>query len=100
METYLKGATQAIGPTITEDEQQELIAQARVVSGEIADAASQDLISAEDAEDLTALTARVNSTRRRIEDVEAFNVVEKKTQKLTIKLNDSDRDKKSTEAAL
>ncbi len=70
VETYLKGATQAIGPTITEDEQQELIAQARVVSGEIADAASQDLISAEDAEALTALTARVNSTRRRIEDVE------------------------------
>ncbi|KUR78049.1 ATP-binding protein [Novosphingobium sp. FSW06-99] len=70
VETYLAAASQAIGPTITMDEQQELIAEARVVSGEIADAASQDLISAEDAEALTALTARVNSTRRRIEDVE------------------------------
>ncbi len=70
VETYLAAASQAIGPTITMDEQQELIAEAGVVSGEIADAASQDLISAEDAAALTVLTARVNSTRRRIEDVE------------------------------
>ena len=37
---------------------------------------------------------------RRIAAMEAFNVVEKKIQELTTKLNESDRDKKSVEVAL
>ena len=38
--------------------------------------------------------------KRRIMAVDAFNVVEKKIQELTTKLNEADRDKKSTKAAL
>ena len=37
---------------------------------------------------------------RCIEAVDTFNVVEKRIQELTTKLNESDRDKKSAETAL
>ena len=37
---------------------------------------------------------------RRIAVVDAFNVVDKKIQELTTKLNETDRDKKSTKVAL
>lgn len=37
---------------------------------------------------------------RRIVTMDAFNVAEKRIQELTKKLNETDRDKKSAEAAL